>query len=58
LKGRIYLSKNQFTEAQNLFQVYLKDNPKAPMGYYLLALAHMGNRDTQQAKVALAEATN
>jgi len=44
LKGRIYLKQEPVHGGQNLFQVYLKDNPKAPMGYYLLALAHMGNR--------------
>ena len=56
LKGRIFLSRNEFDQALNLFQTYAKDNPKAAMAHYLIAMAHYGNRNMQQAKAALAEA--
>jgi len=35
---------------------FKKDNPKSFMGHHFLGLAHLGNRDIQQGKTALAEA--
>ena len=57
LKGRIFLTKNEFDQALNLFQGYIKDNPQSAQAHYFSAMAHVGNRNIQQAKASLAEAS-
>ncbi len=50
------MAKQEFNDAINLFQPYLKDNPKSSAGHYYLGLAYLGNNNVQQAKTELAEA--
>lgn len=56
LEGKLLLSRHEYDQARNLFQTYAKDHTQSALIHYLIALAHAGSKNNQQAKAELAEA--